>query len=187
MPTYLSGIKEFIASWDDPFVEEKEGEIIRESGEGHINTDGTTACFNSPIFTRYHRKFKRSLEAGIRELATILILKFNCITYSSCQGHFSTPDAVMRQRYVGIIPRNDNEYQKVKKLLLDLAEQTNAQIPGSCVRLWVDEDQVNSEDCSLPCLHLFFVGVDGDEKRYFTDVEIVYKKLLENLSTYPQG
>lgn len=186
MPTYLSGLKQFIASWDDPFVEEKQGEIIRESKEGHINTDGTTACFNSPIFTRYHRKFKRSLESGIRELATVFILKFKCITYSTCQGHFSTPDAVMRQRYVGIIPRNEKEYDSIKNLLLKITEETNAQISTGCVRLCVHEDRIDSEDCSLPCLHLFFVGIEGDEHSYFHDLESVYQQVLKNLSSYPE-
>lgn len=179
MPTFLSGLKNFIASWDDPFVEESEAEIIRESPEGNINTDGTAACYNSPIFRRYHRKFKRSLEVGVRELTAVLILKFNCITYSSCQGHRATADAVMRQRYVGIIPRDKQEYDYFLQWLQYLASTTNSLVVGSCVRLWVDEDWVESEEGRMGCLHLFFVGVDGDEERYFEDVEVVYQQLLQ--------
>ncbi len=178
MPTYLSGVKDFIKSWDDPFVEETGADVIRESSQGHINTDGTSACYNSPAFTKYHRKFKKSLELGVRDLTVALILKFNCITYSSCQGHRSTDDAVMRQRYVGILPRNKAEYEYLYGLFQSLAALANSLSGDSPVQVYIQEDTLESENCVMPCFNLFFVGVRGDEETYFQEIEAVYQKLI---------
>jgi hypothetical protein len=181
--TYLSGLKDFISSWDDRFVSETDWDTFRESPQGHINRDGTSACSDSPIFSKYHRKFKKSIELGVRELTVAVILKFNCITYSSCQGHFSTADAVMRQRYVGVVPRNEKEYQDLFNLFQGLALLTNAQVADTSVRVFVQEDTLASEDYIMPCLNLFFVPVAGDEETYFRDLEVVYKKLLDIIAS----
>ena len=109
--TEFSDFKSFVDSWEDRFVEVTEFDIFKQSPQGNINSDGTTACCDSAIFTKYHRYFKRSIEQGVRDLTIALILKLNCITYSSCQGHFSREDAGMRQRYVAVMPRDEEEYQ----------------------------------------------------------------------------
>ncbi|HIK29671.1 MAG: hypothetical protein N3E45_04180 [Oscillatoriaceae bacterium SKW80] len=181
MPSYLSGVKDFIKSWDDPFVGvagETGSDVIRESPQGNINSEGTSACYNSPAFTKYHRKFKKSLEAGIRDLTLALILKLNCITYSSCQGHRATDDAVMRQRYVGILPRDHTEYEYLYGCFQNLAALTNSLCNDTSVRVYIQEDTLQSEDCVMPCLNLFFVGIRGDEDSYFQDLEIVYQKFI---------
>lgn len=190
MPTYLSGVKDFIKSWDDPFVGEFAGEkgadVIRESAQGHINTDGTSACYNSPAFTKYHRKFKKSIELGVRDLTVALILKFNCITYSSCQGHRSSEKAVMRQRYVGILPRNQGEYEYLCGLFQNLAVLANSLSGDSPVQVYVQEDTLESENCVMPCFNLFFVGVRGDEETYFQEVEAVYQKFISLVNSRSQ-
>lgn len=180
MPSYLSGVKDFIKSWDNPFVGEanETANEIRESPQGNINSEGTSACYNSPAFTKYHRKFKKSLEAGIRDLTIALILKLNCITYSSCQGHHSTNDAVMRQRYVGILPRDYTEYEYLYRLFQNLAALTNSLCSDNPVQVYIQEDILESEDCVMPCLNLFFVGIRGDENTYFQEIETVYQKFL---------
>jgi hypothetical protein len=33
-------------------------------------------------------------------------------------------------------------------------------------------------------LHLFFVGIEGDENSYFHDLESVYQQVLKNLWSY---
>jgi len=184
--TYLSGIQEFIQSWNDCFVEVTESDVFATSAQGNINSDGTSACYNSPVFPKYHRYFKKSLELGIRELAIALILKFNCITYSSCQGHHSTPDAVMRPRYVAILPRNPEEYQRFFNLFHHLANLTNQQIPGNSVRVAIGDDTLESEDGAMPGITIFFVSDISDEEVYFQDVEIAYQKLLQVVHNYSE-
>lgn len=89
--TYLSGLQALIDSWEDPFIEPDPTDVFQQSPAGNINRDGTSACADSPIFVKYHRYFKRSLEVGVRDLTIALILKFirtpviapkvsNCIT-----------------------------------------------------------------------------------------------------------
>lgn len=180
--TYLSGLKDLIAAWDDRFVEENPGDTFRQSPQGNINTDGTSACADSPILTKYHRQFKKSIEPGVRDLAIALILKLNCITYSSCQGHFGTTDAQMRQRYVGILPRNPEEYQKLFQILTAIAQITNAQFPDSAVQVALLPDRLESEDCVMPCFNLFFVSRTDDEDIYFREIEGVYESFVKILS-----
>ena len=185
--TYLSGIKEFIQSWDDCFVEVTDTDIFATSPQGNINSDGTSACYNSPVFTKYHRYFKKSLELGVRELAIALILKFNCITYSSCQGHAATNDAAMRPRYVAILPRNPQEYERFFNLFHHLAKLTNQEIPNNSVKVAIGEDPLESEDCVMPGITLFFLYDQSDEALYFQDVEITYQTLLEILNNYSEA
>lgn len=183
--TYLSKIEEFIANWDDRFVEVNPAEVFKQSPEGNINTDGTSACCDSPALSKYHRYFKKSIEPGVRDLTVALILKFNCITYSSCQGHFSTSDAAMRQRYVAILPRDDNDYRRLLQILQDLANITNAQLPENPVRVVLGSDILESETCTMPGITLFFVShQDVTESTYFNELEKVYTHVLQIIQNY---
>lgn len=180
--THFSGLKEFIASWDDRFIEANPTEIFRESPLGNINTDGTAACADSPILSKYHRKFKKSIEPGVRDLTVALILKYNCITYSSCQGHFSTSKSQMRPRYVGILPRDVDEYEYFVDQLITLTELTNAVLPRNPVQVVITPDILESENCVMPCLNLFFISQSADEATYFKKVEEVYQMFLNLLT-----
>jgi hypothetical protein len=180
--TYFSGLQEFIASWDDRFVEENSAETFRESPLGNINTDGTAACADSPILSKYHRKFKKSIEPGVRDLTIALILKLNCITYSSCQGHFSTSKSQMRPRYVGILPRDLAEYHSLFEQLKIVADLTNARLPKNPVQVLLTPDTLESENCVMPCFNLFFISKSADETIYFQEVEAVYQTFLDLLN-----
>ncbi|MGL5192871.1 MAG: hypothetical protein ACRC8Y_04650 [Chroococcales cyanobacterium] len=180
--TYFSGLKQFIASWDDRFIEENPAETFRESPLGNINTDGTAACADSPILSKYHRKFKKSIEPGIRDLTIALILKLNCITYSSCQGHYSTSKSQMRPRYVGILPRDLAEYHSWFEHLKTVADLTNARLPQNTVQVLLTPDILESENCVMPCFNLFFISKSADEATYFQEVEAVYQTFLKLLN-----
>ncbi|MGL4503059.1 MAG: hypothetical protein ACRCU2_28615 [Planktothrix sp.] len=180
--TYLSGLQEFMASWEDRFVETTPVEIFRESPLGNINTDGTAACADSPILSKYDRKFKQAIEPGVRDLTVALILKLNCITYSSCQGHISTSKSQMRPRYVGILPRNLDEYYNLVEQLTTLTELTNAALPQNPVQVVLTPDILESENCVMPCFNLFFISKSADETTYFQEVEAVYQTFLKLLN-----
>ncbi|MCT7957459.1 hypothetical protein [Laspinema palackyanum] len=180
--TYFSGLKEFIASWDDRFVDENPAETFRESPLGNINTDGTAACADSPILSKYHRKFKKSIEPGVRDLTIALILKFNCITYSSCQGHLATSKSQMRPRYVGILPRDLTEYHSLFEQLKTVADLTNTRLAQNPVQVVLTPDTLESENCVMPCFNLFFISQSADEATYFQEVEGVYQTFLKLVS-----
>lgn len=207
--TYLSGLKQFIASWNDPFVsvDLTDYNLFKTSPEGNINSEGTSACCDSPSVPKYYRYFKKAIEPGVRDLAIALILKLDCITYSSCQGHRATntssalaswgkstqTSAIMRQRYVAILPRDAEDYQRLFKILNDLADSTNASFPNSSVKIAIANDLVESEDCQMPGLVFSFVDVSvfsplelplparivSDENLYFREIEPVYRHVVE--------
>jgi hypothetical protein len=179
---YLSGLKAFIDAWDDPFVEASETDRVLKSPQGNLNSEGTSECYGSPALTKYHRWFKKSIEPGVRDLTIALIQKFNCITYSSCQGHFSTADSVMRQRYVGMVPRTDTEYQALSEKLHKLANLTNSQLKNHSVQVVIYENTLESEGLVWRCLNLFFVSQFEDEARYFQEIEPVYQTVLRVLN-----
>ncbi|MEM1172639.1 MAG: hypothetical protein AAGJ08_27085 [Cyanobacteria bacterium P01_H01_bin.35] len=180
--TEFSDLKSFVDSWEDRFVEVTEFDVFQQSPNGNINTDGTAACCDSQIFPKYHRYFKRSIEPGVRDLTIALILKLNCITYSSCQGHFSTKDAVMRQRYVAVMPRNDEEYQQLFNTFNQIADLTNYQFAGNPVKVVVGNDNLESEGKITKCLTLFFVSNDANESEYFREIESVYNYVIQQIN-----
>ncbi|NEQ36616.1 MAG: hypothetical protein F6K40_10150 [Okeania sp. SIO3I5] len=180
--TEFSDLKSFVDSWEDRFVEVTEFDIFKQSPNGNINTDGTAACCDSPIFTKYHRYFKRSIEPGVRDLTIALILKLNCITYSSCEGHFSTKDAVMRQRYVAVMPRDEEEYQCLFNTFNQIAELTNERFSNNPVKVVMGNDNLELEGKVIKCLTLFFVSNNADEAEYFREIEPVYDYVLENIN-----
>ncbi|MGD1808829.1 hypothetical protein ACP6PL_25785 [Dapis sp. BLCC M126] len=180
--TEFSDLKSFVDSWEDRFVEVTEFDIFKHSANGNINTDGTAACCDSPIFTKYHRYFKRSIEPGVRDLIIALILKLNCITYSSCQGHFSTKDSAMRQRYVAVMPRNDDEYQQLFNTFNQIAKLTNYQFTENPVKVVVGNDNLESEGKTTKCLTLFFVSNNANESEYFREIESVYNYVIQQIN-----
>lgn len=180
--TEFSNLNSFVDAWEDRFVEVTEFDIFQQSPNGNINTDGTAACCDSPILTKYHRYFKRSIEPGVRDLTIALILKLNCITYSSCQGHCSTANTPMRQRYVAVMPRNEEEYQQLFNTFNQIAELTNNHFFDNPVKIVVGNDNLESEGKTTKCLTLFFVSNNGDESEYFREIEAVYKYVLQQIN-----
>lgn len=184
--TYLSGLQALIDSWEDPFIEPDPADVFQQSPQGNINREGTAACADSPIFVKYHRYFKRSLELGVRDLTIALILKFNCITYSSCQGHPSAPGTPMRPRYIAIVPRNPQEYEFFFKLFHHLADIANAGFPHSEIKVVIGSDILESDDrAPTPCLTLFFAPTGTNETHYFQEVEPIYQFVLTQVNQYP--
>lgn len=180
--TEFSDLKSFVDSWEDRFVEVTEFDIFKQSPNGNINAEGTAACCDSPIFTKYHRYFKRSIEPGVRDLTIALILKLNCITYSSCQGHLSTKNAVMRQRYVAVMPRDQEEYERLFQIFNQIAESTNYYFANNPVKVVVGNDNLESEGKTTKCLTLFFVSNNVDEVEYFREIEPVYNYVLQQVN-----
>ncbi|NEP47179.1 MAG: hypothetical protein F6K35_51555, partial [Okeania sp. SIO2H7] len=100
-------------------------------------------------------------------------------TYSSCQGHYATPDAIMRQRYVAILPRDAEDYQRLLNILNDIAEQTNSHFYSNPVKVAIAEDKIKSEDCEMTGLVFSFVSVFYEEHIYFRELEPVYNYVLK--------
>jgi hypothetical protein len=182
---YLHGLKTFIKMWDkNQFNVEIDLDMLRLSDKGNVNFAGNSICYESPTLTKSHPLFGKAIEVGVRKLTFSLVKKLNCITYSSCQGHFSSKESpIMRQRYVGIIPRNEQESQYFLKYLHDLANTVNNQVKQTLVRVVIDTRMLDSDEGSMSCINFCFVPlISEDEELYFRDVEIVYNQVLEVLN-----
>ncbi|MGL5508766.1 MAG: hypothetical protein ACRDB1_04060 [Microcoleaceae cyanobacterium] len=179
--TYVSELKHFLQHWDDPFIEVAEGEEFAVGALGNINTAGNAQCADSPIFTKYHRYLKRSLELGVRDLVTAFILKYNLITYSSCQGHPATAESEMRCRYIAFIPKDEVDYQRVDEILQYFMHAVNAEFSTHPVQIAMGKDDVESEEITMPALTFFFVPISDNisETVYFQEVEPIYRRTVD--------
>ena len=113
----ITGLREFLISWDAPVTAHAHVQLPAVEGrEGQINLRGT---FDSPaaIVTRHDPAFEEMLESGIKGLVLCLIKIFDCITYSSCAGHASTDNQLVCGANVGIVPRDESEYRKLRLAL----------------------------------------------------------------------
>ncbi len=178
---YVSGLSTFMQSWDySKAIFETNAEIFHKSLHGNINNDGTEVCMTAAVLIASHPKFEDSLEEGVKELVLALIQEFNCITCSSCQGHFSIENTMpMRERTVEIIPRNDVEYNELLFKLKELADKANLQVDQNAVKLMILENILESEHICTPCLRIIFKSQSQNEEQYFQETESLYKKYVE--------
>ncbi len=98
----------YIYHWDYGFIDYSNKNLFIYN-DGRINHHGFDQSFDGHIFIHKDPSYTESLEIGIRSLVVILNKKFNWITYNSCQWHKNA-----RKRIIGILPRNDVEYQYIK-------------------------------------------------------------------------
>src|SRR5206468_1950026 len=106
-------------------------------------------------------------------------------TYSSCEGHRGA-DAVGRftLRHVGIVPRDEREYQQLAEALMVLAHATNAIAAAPAVHIAVRPEVLTSAGAERSCLDLVFVAHTDDEDSYFRDVEAASRTFLSALTVY---
>ena len=107
----------WLISWWDLIYFEQHSSVVR-SWDWRINHHGEVHNFDGTIFSKNHPLFLESIEIWVRDLVVILIQKFNCITYNSCQWHKNSP-----KRRVGILPRDQQEYAHIYEQLTHFVRQ----------------------------------------------------------------
>ncbi len=112
-------VRWLMISWDDTYFDQSM--FIIHWSDWRINHHGETHNFDGTIFSKNHPLFLESIELWVRDLVVILIKKFNCITYNSCQWHKNSP-----KRRVGILPRNHQELEYIYTQLLLLTNQKSS-------------------------------------------------------------
>jgi uncharacterized protein len=175
---YFRDLKHFMERWDHGSVVITKNPNLKIGKYGNINLDGTPDCYEAKSFVKGDRGFNDSIERGVRELVLLLIEKLGCITYSSCQGHPACDAAPMRERHVGIIPRNALEYLELLQHLQNAKEFTNSSVQPQSVRVAIYEAILDSDDCSLPCFDIFFISTNSDKRNYFDDLDVVYHEFI---------
>lgn len=109
-----------ISWWDQVYIEQHTPIVY--SRDGRINHHGELHNFDGTIFSKNHPMFLPSLEVWVRELVIVLIKRFNCITYNSCQWHKNSP-----KRRVGILPRDMQELESIYEQLVYCTRQKYSQ------------------------------------------------------------
>jgi len=182
----MSRIRDFINEWDAATLS-VEDMSMKTSISDNINIEGTSSCFESFVFTKDHPNFTQAIESKIRPLVILLVRSYNCITYSSCQGHFSTLDnADLREMHVGILPRSKAEYENLLDFLVIKADVVNSQIQSSHVIINIKRSILTSEEdeedlISMPCIDIFF-SCTSSEDRYFADLNRVCIAFVDELA-----
>ncbi len=178
----VDGLVDFLRRW------ERRDELAREelefavSSVGNINRDAAPACSESWLLTRWHPSFADSVEAGVRELVLRLVIDWDCVTYSSCEGHRSTAQVPARVRHVRMVSLDRAAHTRLERRLARLVDATNAGLEGPGVRLRVAPSVVDSDDdLQAPGLDLIFEPESADESRYWERLEPAYQRCLAHL------
>jgi len=186
MTNRVTNLEKFIQLWDrNVILPETDLDILKKSPQGNINIDGTASCFMARLLISSHPKFEEAIESGVRKLVMALIKKFNCITYSSCQGHFfSDKSAPMRERVVQIIPRDNLEHEYLLNVLKSLANSANLKVRQKSVKLLVYEENLASKNLTMSGIRMQFKSQVEDEEIYFREIEGLYTNIVDLISSY---
>lgn len=187
----FNNLRHFLRNWDAPVTEPVVDTEVKTSLFGNINIAGDAANGSaSYTLTRNDPRFYSFIEPGIRSLVEALIQTFDCITYSSCEGHPSIPgQSIFEPRHVGIIPRDYDEYLVLHRSLIYLTACVNKEMcaPESTLGVYIVTriEPIESDDGDpLYGLDLYFYKLDDDEDRYFSEVNIATEMLTELVQAY---
>jgi hypothetical protein len=176
----VDGLVDFLRRWQSREEENRAAVPLRTSENGNINVEGSPQSYSSAIFTRWHASFTDSLEPGVRELVLALIEAWDCITYSSCEGHRSIAGTPWRPRHVRMASRSSAEDQRIGSALDQLVTRTNAPHCGGPGPVLVQRRSTIVGDAGLemPGWDLVFASTSSDEDGYWASLEPVYRTCL---------
>lgn len=179
----VDGLINFLYRWDHKEeLTYKELRFAVAAG-GNINLQVTSECNESFLLTRWHPSFAASLEAGVRELVMRLVTEWDCVTYSSCEGHRSIAQVPARVRHVRMVSRSRAEHLRLRSSLSRLVDSTNADLGNPCVRLTLKPSVILAEEgLEAPGLDLIFEPQSGDERLYWRFLDASYQKCILQLS-----
>lgn len=163
-----------MSRWDEAGLSAtKEERAYRVCESGHINIAGTSACALAKAYTRWDAEFAEVIEPGVRQLVFRLIHTYDCITYSSCEGHNSAPRACepLSIRHVGIVPRDEAERRSLTKALEKAANAANRAAGSESVSIEVIQETLDSEGTAWPCIEIQFKLLAGGCQEYFLELE----------------
>jgi len=184
----VTGLVHFLRRWQSREEKVYGAVPLRRSEYGNINYEGTPESFDSAIFTRWHASFAESLEPGIRKLVLALVQAWDCLTYSSCEGHRGVGGTAWRPRHVRMASRSSTEDQRIGAELDRLVAATNAQDLGPPGPIVVKRrgTVVGDEGLEMPGWDLIFESGSGDESNYWAGLDLRYRACLRAVDA-PDG
>lgn len=180
----------FVKEWDAFDYKKNKVNYLKKSKIGNINNLGKPSCSEAQLFTKNDSCFVDSIEPKVKELVLVIINNLNYITFSSCEGHpeyFDKDEQILvnfRERQVSILPRNENEHQKILKTFNEIVKTTNNMFINDHIYINLTEeileeitDDYRKEWISIS---IIFTSKSDDFKKYFGELEKIYKIFLKN-------
>ena len=179
----MDDVDDFISTWDLETNFGTEMSAAKEtSRRQHVNVDGDLSNPTSSVLTLGDPRFWAAVEPDVRSLVELLISRFGAITYSSCQGH-RLPDGGLRERSIGLLPRDDSE-----RLWLHSFLRSVCNVAAGChagpVTVVVEEDTLSGNGYESRGLDLRFRANKGDVDSYFRDVADAYATFMDLIDYY---
>lgn len=167
---YLTTLDDFLVRWDQPASLTASGRRVRGPAGG-----------GAPVYARHHPRFHESLEAGVRPLVLALVEHFDCVTYSSCEGHPASRRRVMRPLHVGVVGRTAAEHARLREQLQSLIRRVQSRtfVRGASVR--VEVGKLDSESGPRPCVDLV-LDATGSERAYFAALPRLTRALIREVT-----
>ena len=151
---------------------------------GNRNFTGEAESHSSYLLTRWHPSFFDCLEPGVRELVEGLIESWNCITYSSCEGHCSTKHQPLRTRCVRLLTTSFISHKGIVARAQNLCSEVNNASADARVVLVSSQASISlAEGFEAPGVDLNFVPTTTEETDYWKDLEFAYRNAIEAVKT----
>jgi hypothetical protein len=172
----------FLRRWEDRDELNRALVPLAIADEGNINLHGTSEFSESLLLTRWHPSFESCVEAGVRELVMQLVTDWDCVTYSSCEGHRSSPVVPARVRHVRLLPRSRAEHEQLARMLTQLVALSNDGAADADVGVTWKESVVRSgRSLEAPGFDLVFEPRTTDERTYWQALELPYRRCLAHV------
>lgn len=180
---HVAGLVDFLIRWEKQEDESRCRPVeLAVSDNGNINLRGAADCYNSLLLTRWHPSFESSIEPGVRDLVMSLIRTWDCVTYSSCEGHPPQGSVPRRPRHIGLIARSASEHARLECLLKRLVALTNSSCVDGGFRLRLIQKIVTSdENIEALALDLLFESAASDDAVHDTQIELLYLECLRQV------
>jgi hypothetical protein len=171
----ITNMGRFLSAWDNPNVQRKAPHEPVQGGAGNINIDGS-AVAPAYLLTRNDANFSAFLEPRIKALVLCLIERLDCITYSSCEGHSDDSGRLITEAHVDIIPRSEEEFQRLKAPLRDACAYAAEGI-GELAPV-LEEPFVESDNARVRTLEIAFRARTKAAPAYFAAVAAACERLV---------
>lgn len=182
-PNHALDVRGTIAAWDSKGVSFPGDTLVARlarSPINNLNIDGSVEILRAPSIPHWHPAFHDSIEEGIRPVCLHIAADRGWITYTSCEGHYSTIAGVSSsERHVGILPRDGNEFDEIHAFLRAAIVRYQQFAIGETIPVALMLSLLFDNSGAWPAIDVVFVCKRGlDWPTYFEKLDASTRSLL---------